>query len=273
MPSPAAWSTLGVDLGEEIHGGKQSRVFAAKLGGSDVALKLTDAGFADAKLMTHRLQAQEVLAATTHLVVAPVRFDNELVHPLDDWLVSATEFADGGLVDITRADDVLLMARTLAELHQRLRSLPQLPIPPVAPLRTTGPRSGADRSGWQLLHGDFSDRNVVVTEYGLRVFDFDDCGYGPLEYDLANSLYMVLFDAHVSDRNERYEVFRSAFLRDYAEAAAMSIDIDRVDSLITQRITVLGQWLDDLTAAPVGIRTASADWHDTLRAFVTAHSA
>ena len=31
----------------------------------------------------------------------------------------------------------------------------------------------------------------------VRVFDFDECGVGPAEYDVANSLYLALFDLTV----------------------------------------------------------------------------
>jgi len=33
-------------------------------------------------------------------------------------------------------------------------------------------------------------------------------------------------------------------------------------------VSALGHWLDNLTTAPIGIRTASAEWHEVLRTFV-----
>ena len=40
------------------------------------------------------------------------------------------------------------------------------------------------------------------------------------------------------------------------------------DGLIEARISMLGRWLDDLTTAPIGIRTSSAAWQEVLRTFV-----
>ena len=37
---------------------------------------------------------------------------------------------------------------------------------------------------------------------------------------------------------------------------------------IEARISTLGRWLDDLTTAPIGIRTSSAAWQEVLRTFV-----
>lgn len=81
----------------------------------------------------------------------------------------------------------------------------------------------------QLLHGDFSDQNLISTADGLRVFDFDGCGYGPIEYDVANSLYMVLFDADVNGGADEYEAFRPSFLVGYAAVSGRHIEHDVID--------------------------------------------
>ena len=92
-------------------------------------------------------------------------------------------------------------------------------------------------------------------------------------YDVANSLYMVLFDAEVNANHDRYLAFRSPFLDGYADATGEAVDLAVVDSLIDGRIAALGRWHDDPTSAPIGIRTSSPEWRKVLRGFVSAHSA
>ena len=47
------------------------------------------------------------------------------------------------------------------------------------------------------------------------MFDFDDCGYGPTSFDIANALYMVLFDVSTAGYSGRYEAFAASFLAGY----------------------------------------------------------
>ena len=41
--------------------------------------------------------------------------------------------------------------------------------------------------------------------------------------------------------------------------------------MIALRIDALGRWLDDLSTAPIGIRTSSPEWLETLTTFVKSH--
>ncbi len=75
------------------------------------------------------------------------------------------------------------MGRTLALLHVAMARFPQQSLPPVAAINTTA--VDADQCDWQLLHGDFNDQNMIWSPTGLRIFDFDECGYGPMEFDVA----------------------------------------------------------------------------------------
>lgn len=262
---------LGVDVQAELHAGKQSRLFTASIDGEKLALKLTDARLASRSALAEKMAVVEELADDVDSVVAPRRIAGELVRAVGAWLVTATPFVEGTPPDVTNRTEARMMGRTLAMLHDALARLPARDLPPVAALDV----SGADihGSGWQLLHGDFSDQNTIVTDPGLRIFDFDDCGFGPVAFDLANSLFMVLFDSEVHGRHGRFEAFRPALLEGYAEAAGTAVDHAAVDSLIDVRVGALGRWLDDLHAAPIGIRTSSPEWLETLRGFVASHTA
>lgn len=270
LPSPEEWVRCGVSDIAEVHAGKQSRVLVASVDGRKSAVKLTDRLLADRDLLTTRMHAAAAVATDLPAVVAPIRIAGKIVHPIGEWLMTATPFIDGDELDITNLRDARLMGWTLAQLHRALARLPSFEIPLVAAL--DGSAGDADAGAWQLLHGDFSDQNVVATPAGLRIFDFDDCGYGPIEYDVANSLYMVLFDAEVSKRTARYDAFRPAFVGGYVAGAGRPLADAVVDDLIGARIRALGRWLDDLSTAPIGIRTSSPAWLETLGSFVRSHT-
>ena len=243
-------------------------MLTGSVNGRQAVVKLTDAQLADRGTLTSRMAMTESLAVITESVVAPIRINDSLVHAVGGWLLTATPFISGRHADIGLAADARLLGRTLGELHAALGGLEAWDLPPVAALLA----DDADRSRWQLVHGDFSDQNLIVASSGPRIFDFDDCGYGPVLYDVANSLYMVLFDAEVNANRDRYIAFRSPFLDGYAAAPGRSVDSGVVDALIGARIDALARWLDDLDSAPIGIRTSSPEWQEVLRAFVTSHA-
>ena len=244
-------------------------MFDALFDGRRTAVKLTDSRFADRSVVASRQIAIESLANRHPNVVPPIRFDGALVQPIGSWLMTATPFIEGEQLDESAAGDAELLGRSLALLHEPLRQLDAFEIPPIAALVSTG--RAAERSCWQLLHGDFSCQNVIVEPTMLRVFDFDDCGYGPIEYDIANSIYMVLFDSDVTNQPDLYETFRPALLEGYANGSGRRINEVAVDEMIGIRIEALGRWLDDLSGAPIGIRSSSLEWLETLAAFVRRH--
>ena len=157
------------------------------------------------------------------------------------------------------------MAATLATLHRSLASLSDTDLPPVAAL-VANPNDRL-RDG-QIIHGDFAAANLILTPSGLRVIDFDECGWGSIEFELGNSLYLELFDAWRAGSLDRYHRFRSSFVDAYREAAAAEVDEDLVDEAIRVRASALARWLSTPADAPVGIRTASAAWRKRLHSFI-----
>lgn len=266
LPSPDEWLRWRVEVVDELHVGKQSRVFDAVLGGARVAVKLTETRLADRAVLVSRLEAVESLGAGHPGVVPPTRIAGALVQPIGGWLMTATPFIEGERLEAGSADDAELLGGALAQLHNALKQLEPFEIPPIAALQSIG--NDAQSPGTQLLHGDFSERNVIATPAMLRIFDFDDCGYGPIEYDVANSIYMVLFDSDVTNHPDRYQVFRPAFLAGYGNGPDRRLDELMVDDMIGIRIEALGRWLSDLSSAPIGIRTSTTEWLETLGTFV-----
>lgn len=269
LPGRDEWLRWNVDVVAQLHTGKQSRVFDALLSEERSAIKLTESRLTDIAVLTSRMETVEILGASLPSVVAPTRIDGALVQPIGDWLMTATPFIAGERLDENTEGDAVRLGSALAHLHSAMRQLEMSEIPTIAALVSTA--ADVDRTGWQLLHGDFSSQNVIATPETLRIFDFDDCGYGPTQYDIANSLYMVLFDADVTKRPELYDAFRPAFLAGYEDGSNCRVADATIDEMIALRIDALGRWLDDLSTAPIGIRTSSPEWLETLTTFVTSH--
>jgi Ser/Thr protein kinase RdoA (MazF antagonist) len=279
-----SWKARGVDLGErlarlmdgatihEVSEGHQSRVFVASRSAADrpVIVKVLDASLVDGGELETRVAAVAELSELNSSVCRPLPIDGRLVSKLDVdgyyiGLVTCYEYAVGATLLAERSNDATLMGNSLALLHVSMRRLQPRRLPLVAALRTV--RFDTDGS-MQLLHGDFNASNLRRTDGVLRIFDFDDCGYGPPQFDIANALYMVLFDDMTGDSTSNYHTFTEAFLSGYSEASGRPIERDEVHRFIDLRIAALESWLDNPVTAPTGIRTATAKWHTALRSFI-----
>lgn len=272
--------TDSLDLSEvdALAGGHQSRVFrATRRDGARVAVKSIDASLVDREELEVRLGVVDALADHDPRVCRPVLLAEDLIIDLaiaegqDRYLVGY-EFASGAEPDPTRASDAARMGAALSHLHESMRKLPAVALPVVSALRAVSMGGGDAISTGQLLHGDFSASNLFQTGEGVRIFDFDDCGYGPPEFDVANALYMVLFDQTLRARTlHNYETFRQSFVDGYLSSAGPSLRPDSLDRFIDLRVHPVALWLDDLNSAPIGLRNAPSAWHATLRSFVSSY--
>ena len=288
-------SSLGLTDLRRIVGGWQSvAVYDGRIDGEHVAVKVLDAQLADRGALDARLKLLSQLATVTDRVCAPVPAGGRLVNDVagdgvDPSYVVAYQYAEGDAPDVDRPEDAEQMGRILAELHASMAALPAyrlpdlaaFPPPPklvkvaedlgvsIAGLADASPDH--DGSPRQLLHGDYSSKNVRVAGTTWRVFDFDDCGYGPVELDVANSLYFVLFGAMTGGDRDVYRRFREGFVRGYRDRSGVALTDPVLDRLITRRVLALASWLADPDTAPPGIRTASDEWRTTLGAFVQRH--
>ena len=254
--------------------GHQSRAFELDFAdGRRRVAKVIDAALVDATLVAVRAETFAALAAIDPRVCGPVLVEGRYVNEIerDDGataLVICTEFADGVVPDVGDRVAAEAMGSTLAGLHRSMARLEPRTIPRVAALQAVNSEAGDDE---QLLHGDFNADNLRINGTAVRVFDFEDCGYGPRSFDVANALYMVLFSATVDDDIGRFAVFEEAFLRGYRATSDEPLDLATVDRFVDLRVDALSRWLADLSTAPIGIRTATPEWHATLRAFVSAY--
>lgn len=264
---------LNASAVEELTGGYQARVFQViDRGGNRRIAKVLDASLVERIDVEMRVDVVAALADLDPRVCRPLAIGSRLVADvaIDEahaGLITCFEYAEGTAPDLADPNDVARMGQALAELHISMSRLQPTPLPPVAPLRTA---DRDERRPEQLLHGDFNSGNLRQSDGAIRIFDFDDCGYGPPSFDVANTLYMVLFDAFVDRDPKAYPLFKEAFVDGYRETADHDLDDIELNEFVDARIAILEHWLDDLTSAPIGIRTATPAWHAVLRSFIDA---
>jgi Ser/Thr protein kinase RdoA (MazF antagonist) len=256
-----------------LGGGHQSRVFrVVRDNGQAVVAKVLDAAMTNRDELEVRVDTIAALADLDPQVCRPVPVDHALVTALTiagGVYVVGYEFAEGTALTPSDPEDAELMGRTLSQLHRSMSRLPPTSLPLIGALRSDPPDTTEPH---QMLHGDFNATNLRRQRDGIvRVFDLDDCGYGPPLFDVANALYMELFEAIVHDASETYRTFREAFVSGYSTGAGRAVDADELDHFIDVRVDALQNWLDDLGGAPVGIRTSSPAWRATLRSFVATY--
>jgi Ser/Thr protein kinase RdoA (MazF antagonist) len=269
-------AALPIDSIESLSGGHQSRVFSAVGPSGRLVVKVQDASLVDRTELLARLDVVAALAELHARVCRPLSVgDTRVVELRSDGqvehYVTCFDFAPGTAPDPERPTDAEQMGTALAHLHRSMRQLPPVPLPAVAALRTPAAEELASTVDRQLLHGDFNAGNLRLDAGAVNIFDFDDCGYGPPAFDVANALYMVAFDGYVSERSEVYDRFRTSFVHGYVDGSPASLDGETIDRLIDLRVDALSAWLDDLDHAPADIKNASSTWLATLRGFVVDH--
>ncbi len=204
----------------------------------------------------------------------PIRVDGNLVNRIADdvgrpALLLCSEFAEGVALDVASRSDAELMGTTLAALHRSLARIAPQGIPEVAALQAVGWDAGSHMDHeFLLLHGDFNSGNLRRSDSIVKVFDFEDCAYGPRSFEIANALYMVLFSSTVENETSRFRTFEEYFLCGYAMEDGRDVDRRAVDHFLDLRVRALERWLQDLSTAPIGIRSATPQWHRILRSFV-----
>ncbi len=95
---------------------------------------------------------------------------------------------------------------------------------------------GEPSTTYSMIHADLHEENLLVTDDGLIVIDFDDSGFGWHQYDLAVTLF-----AH-SDRSD-FDSIRDALIEGYRTQRDLSDeDLSLLDLFILVRTLVLIGW-------------------------------
>jgi len=263
-PPASVWTKLGVIPEAELRGGFQSKVFLAKGTAGRLIVKLVEAGQADV-VFRDRVEVARQVAQINPSVVGPLAVGSDLVFSIDQWSAVFYPYVEGSKPDTGNRRDVETMATTLATLHGSLRTLTAVTLPPVSALQET---THAGLGQGQLIHGDYAAANLISTPTGLKIIDFDECGHGSVEFEIGNTLYMVLFDAWHAGTPDRYERFRSWFVDAYQSAASTHVEDSLLDEAIRIRAKALERWLAKPAEAPIGIRTSPPEWRRKLHRFV-----
>ena len=194
LPDQRLFRRVGLSVKRELHGGFQSRVVQAVDQRNEcappLAVKLMLVEADDRSTALERIRVRDQVSRLDDRVVPIVPIDANKVNRIGDTLAVASPLIEGRTLDITSRADVERMGRALSRLHESLR-ICRANLPVVAALRVNGGADGLNENH-QLLHGDFSPSNLLLDDDGrLWVLDFDDCGYGPVEFELGNTLFMT----------------------------------------------------------------------------------
>ena len=268
-------AALNAEEADELTGGHQSRVFrVAQRDGRVAVAKVLDASMVNRDDLDVRLDVTAALADLDAAVCRPLVIGDGPVVELasvsgPEHYIVCFEFAPGDPPEPADPDDARRMGAALAGLHVAMSQLPETSLPLVAALRAVPAAEVPAAVDRQLLHGDFGASNLRQTDRGIRIFDLEYCGYGPPAFDVANALYMVLFDSATRGSAETYGTFRPSFLDGYASTTGRRLAEESLNHFIDLRVRALGSWLHDLASAPIGIRTASPAWRATLQTFVS----
>ncbi|HEX8600480.1 MAG TPA: phosphotransferase [Chloroflexia bacterium] len=96
-----------------------------------------------------------------------------------------------------------------------------------------------------LIHADLHQYNLIFSRGTVRAIDFDDCGFGPLLYDLAVPLTMLQGRAE-------YPALRAALLRGYRRVRPLSDEHEAyLDTFIALRHLQDALWVLEYRKHPV----------------------
>ncbi len=266
--------------------GEQNFVFTCTLRGERSVLKATDSRHRSRAALETQLTMLRTLRGYAANVCTPLSLGSDTIFETDvagvPFYLAAYPYAVGRDPEV--AEDGHFMGRALADLHAAMRRLPEYAFTQIAggddrakveraaralgvPERVYAAALAGTAAGErQLLHGDFNAANLKIDGPTVRVFDFDNCVYGSPAFDLANALYMVLFDEVTRGGGIRYRAFRRAFLDGYRAAGAF--DERAIDAFMGYRVLLLASWLQRPDDAPLFTRQSSPAWLSTLRTFV-----
>ena len=103
---------------------------------------------------------------------------------------------------------------------------------------------GKEKTRYNLIHADMRLANLLVDQNGIRVIDFDDCGYGWFMYDFAATISFVEDDPRILE-------FKSAWLEGYLTQRRLSAeDIQEIDTFVMLRRMALLAWIGSHVEAP-----------------------
>lgn len=254
----------GIEIHEHIRR-CQNEVFKATVQGESCILRLTDRDHRSREFLDEELRLLRDLEAVTSIAVKPLtfpsgRFIEEAEYRGRFYNVVIFTFIEGSSFDISSYANACDFGALLAELHIALSELSCLYDLNVMENRLETK---------QLIHGDFNPTNVLFSNCSFIIIDFENSCYASFEYELANTIYMVLFDA----RNDPGGLLESGFIKGFLAGYTRDrrIDFETVRSEVDRRVSKLEGWLNDLASAPLSISASPESWKNELEDFIHAY--
>jgi Ser/Thr protein kinase RdoA (MazF antagonist) len=103
---------------------------------------------------------------------------------------------------------------------------------------------GKSPDRYNLIHADMRLANLLVNAAGIRVIDFDDCGWGWFMYDFAAAISFIEDDPQVA-------ALKAAWLRGYQSVRKLTdADVYEIDTFIMLRRMALLDWIGSHIEAP-----------------------
>ena len=105
---------------------------------------------------------------------------------------------------------------------------------------------------WGLIHADLHLGNALFHRGGVKLIDFDDCGYGHRLYDLAVAVWEL--------RDEPdYPAFRDALLNGYW--SHRDVDVTHLDDFIAVRQVAFDLWFTGMAQVNPAMAVKLDDVH------------
>ncbi len=243
----------------------QNLVFHASLNGDKCILRLSDPAHRSLAEIREELKLLGSLQADGRLSVAkPLLFPSgksleECFHNGKSYNGVLFSYIDGVEANIYSPQHSFELGMTLAKLHTALsEQITRYDFPVMN-----------DAVGDQLIHGDFNSSNILVNGNIFSVIDFEDACYSSYEFELANTIYMALFDSRNNVKMFDDSGFIRHFLEGYTEAN--TVDLEKLRPFIDLRVKKLKSWISDPEIAPIAISSSTESWKQELTKFVFAY--
>ena len=213
--------------------------------------------------------------------ILPITFEH------DTYYSVAFKFIDGSPLDSGRPYEIKSAAATLARFHRvtagKLRSIdrPTLFHSPIYDISyATHDHIYDELKAWKsrlqsssplygILHGDYNFSNLIKSINYIYLIDFEDSCYGWYAYEIANALYMELFDQRKKQLLDKFSDFFKQFLQSYFLAwPEAKVILEDIPMYITYRVLMLESWLNGNPAAPAFIKSATSSWKKELIQFI-----
>lgn len=285
-------STLKLDSKPQLISNSQNTVFEAYLNNIKIALRIT----AD-KHRTHEQIQSEItliygiinLVELPHQPV-PLKLD-QYVLPItfehDTYYAVAYHYIDGIPLDPRNTYEIKSAAAILARFHRvtagKLKSIDRPILLHSAfydlsysthdqfydELVAWKSRLQSSSPFYGIIHGDYNFSNLIKSTTYIYLIDFEDSCYGWYAYDIANALYMELFDQRKEQAFDKFSDFFKAFLQSYFSAwPEAKVILDDIPMFMTYRVLMLDSWLNGNSAAPAFIKSAPDPWKKELLQFI-----